>query len=154
MANARRYAVPRYRLSLVKDGSREYAERSVDFAEQAASVVGAMLSDVPVENIVVVHLDSKNKLLGVEIVARGGLYGCAVTPAEVFRGALVACARAIIIAHNHPSGDPTASVEDLRMTRHTVEAGKVLGIPVLDHVIVTPHGGQWSSMAANHSDVF
>lgn len=154
MANAARYAVPRYRLSLVKDGVREYAERSAGSAEQAASIVGAMLSDVPVENIVIVYLDSKNKLIGAEIVARGGLTGCAVSVHEVFRGALVACARAIIMAHNHPSGDPTPSAEDLRMTRHMVEAGRILGLPVLDHVIVTPHGGMWSSMVANHPDVF
>lgn len=153
------YSVPKYRLSLVKDGTAAYAERHVEQAEQAARVIGTMLNDEPVENIVVLYLNSRNKIVGAEIVSRGGLHGCAVTMAEIYRGAIVKCASAIILGHNHPSGDPRPSEDDVRMTRQAAEAGKMIGIKLLDHVVVTreTHGGEqglWHSIRHTHAECF
>jgi DNA repair protein RadC len=134
---AKLYRVPKYRLSLVREGTAGYAAPTVQCAENAARVIGAMLATECVENFVVVYLNGRNKVIGAEVVSRGGLHGCAITPAEIFRGAIVACAAGIVIGHNHPSGDPHPSRDDLDMTALAVKVGAEIGIPILDHVIVT-----------------
>ena len=84
----------------------------------------------------VLHLNGQNRVIGITEAARGGVGSLTIGPRDVFRAACAQGASAIIIAHNHPSGDPTPSAEDRAFTAKIVEAGKVLGIPVLDHVIV------------------
>jgi DNA repair protein RadC len=85
----------------------------------------------------VLLLDTRNRLLrNPEEVSRGLLNASLVHPREVFRNAIRMAAAAVIVAHNHPSGDPSPSAEDLSVTRQLVEAGQIVGIPVLDHVIV------------------
>jgi len=93
-----------------------------------------------VEQLWVLSLDGRNGLRGLRCVARGGRHGCAVTAREILCCALGDAASAIVLAHNHPSGDPTPSDEDVAMTRAVARAGDVVGIPVLDHVIVTASG--------------
>lgn len=88
----------------------------------------------------VLYLDSRCRLIGRQKVSVGILDSTLVHPREVFDSAVRAAAAAIIVAHNHPSNDPTPSDEDIRLTRRLVEAGKVLGIRVLDHVVVTRDG--------------
>ena len=82
-----------------------------------------------------IFLDTKNKVLAVETIFRGSLNASIVHPREVFRQAIRRSAAALLVAHNHPSGDPTPSREDIDVTRRLVEAGKIIGIPVLDHVV-------------------
>ena len=81
-------------------------------------------------------LDRKNTGIGINTVAVGSLTAAVVHPREVFKPALLANAAAILCAHNHPSGDPQPSAEDRALTTRLVEAGKLLGIQMLDHVIV------------------
>jgi DNA repair protein RadC len=81
-------------------------------------------------------LDAKHGLLCFDRVAVGTLESSLVHPREVFKGALLSSAGSIVIVHNHPSGDPAPSQEDREVTRRLVEAGKLLGVPVLDHVII------------------
>lgn len=82
-------------------------------------------------------LDVKNRLIKRPVeVFTGSLDGCPVHPREIFKEAVASGSASVILAHNHPSGDPTPSGEDIRMTRQMVEAGHVVGIPVLDHVIL------------------
>jgi len=88
------------------------------------------------EVLVVIHVDTRMKILSVEPIAVGGLNISYVNMRELFKGAIVANASSIILAHNHPSGDATPSPEDVSLTRKVKEAGKILGIEVLDHVIV------------------
>ncbi len=83
-----------------------------------------------------IHLDSKNRLLCVETISIGSLNAAIVHPREVFKSALLSSAAAIVFVHNHPSGDPTPSREDLELTKRLQEAGELLGIRVLDHVII------------------
>jgi len=87
------------------------------------------------EEFVAIFLDTKNKVLAVETIFRGSLNASIVHPREVFRQAIRRSAAALLVAHNHPSGDPTPSREDIDVTRRLVEAGKIIGIPVLDHVV-------------------
>ena len=89
------------------------------------------------EKFIVVYLNAKNRPIDApQIVTTGLLDMSPVHPREVFRGAIVAGAASIILAHNHPSGDPTPSREDYAVTRRLIEAGKILGIRVLDHIIL------------------
>jgi len=94
------------------------------------------LGEAQQEEFHILMLDSKNKILREERVSIGLLNSSLVHPREVFKAAIKEAANAIIIVHNHPSGDPTPSKEDLEVTQRLMEAGEVLGIRVLDHVIV------------------
>ncbi len=88
------------------------------------------------EEFVVVFLNTKNRVVGQEIVSEGSLNSSVVHAREVFTPAILRHAAAIIVAHNHPSGDPTPSREDREVTRMLVQSGKVLGIPLLDHLVI------------------
>jgi DNA repair protein RadC len=90
------------------------------------------------ESFHVLALDAKNRLIGRVMTTLGIANSCLVHPREVFRGAILQSACSIVLVHNHPSGDPTPSAEDLSITRQLVEAGKILDIKVLDHVILGP----------------
>ena len=85
-------------------------------------------------------LSSSNKVLGFEVITEGTLNASLTHPREIFRGAIVATAAAIIVAHNHPSGNGEPSPEDIAVTKQLVDAGKVIGIPVHDHIIFTDEG--------------
>lgn len=91
----------------------------------------------PSECFAVLYLNSRNQPVGREVVAVGGLNIAALRPREVFGPALTLGAAAVVLAHNHPSGDPTPSPEDLAVTRHLVEAGDLLGVEVLDHLVLS-----------------
>lgn len=97
----------------------------------------------PVEEFGVLVLDTRNRLKRLEVISRGSLNGSLVHPREVFREAVSSQAAGLILFHNHPSGDPTPSKEDLALTRRLKQAGSIMGIEVLDHVILGQ--GQYSS---------
>ena len=88
------------------------------------------------EQFVVILLNNKNKVIGTEVVSEGSLSSSVVHPREVFAPAILHHAAAIMVAHNHPSGDPKPSIEDEEVTRQLLRSGKVLGIPMIDHVII------------------
>jgi DNA repair protein RadC len=96
------------------------------------------------EELRVLLLDTKNIVVAERTVYQGNLAGSSVRVGEVFRDAVRSCAAAIIVAHNHPSGDPTPSGEDLRITAELAEAGRILDIELLDHVVIGR--GRWASM--------
>ena len=88
------------------------------------------------EQFVVILLNNKNKVIGTEVVSEGSLSSSIVHPREVYAPAILHHAAAIMVAHNHPSGDPKPSIEDEEVTRLLLRSGKVLGIPMIDHVII------------------
>lgn len=92
------------------------------------------------ESLYAIHLNAGNRVIGVEEIAKGTLTGVTTSPRELFKGAILNNAAAIILAHNHPSGNPDPSTDDFAMTHNVVAAGKLLGIPVLDHVVVASQG--------------
>ncbi len=92
------------------------------------------------ERFVVVMLDGRHRVIGEEVVSQGTLTASLVHPREVFRPALRASAAALILVHNHPSGDPTPSAEDRAVTARLARAGEILGVRVLDHVVVAERG--------------
>ena len=89
------------------------------------------------ESLFVIHLNTPNRVLAIEPVATGSTNTTGVVISEIFRGALVNGATAIILAHNHPGGDPTPSPEDVQITRRVIEVGQMLGLEVLDHIVFT-----------------
>jgi DNA repair protein RadC len=91
----------------------------------------------PVEQFGIVLLDTKHRLLKTTLLTVGTLDRSVVHPREVFREAASARASGIVLFHNHPSGDPSPSVEDVALTRRLVEAGQLMGIDVLDHLVLT-----------------
>jgi DNA repair protein RadC len=105
----------------------------------------ATLSDLPVEELRVGILDTQLRLRSDVLISRGALNGTMVHAREVFRQAITEGAYAIVLVHNHPSGDPTPSDVDLKLTEQLMQAGNLLDIPVLDHVIIGR--GRYSSMA-------
>lgn len=94
------------------------------------------LADLSAEEFHVLALDSQSGVLRDLLVTRGILNSSLVHPREVFRGAIAEAAAGIIVVHNHPSGDPTPSADDRAVTRQLVEAGRVLDLPVYDHVVI------------------
>ncbi|MBE3070413.1 MAG: DNA repair protein RadC [Planctomycetes bacterium] len=97
----------------------------------------------PVEHFGVVLLDTKHRVLRTIVLSVGGMDSTPVQARDVFRHATAASAAAIVVFHNHPSGDPTPSRDDLALTRRLVAAGELMGVPVLDHMVLGD-GRYWS----------
>lgn len=102
----------------------------------AAHILMPVIGHQEQEHFVVLYLDTRNRVTDRETLYKGSLNTSLVRTAEVFRGAVRRNCAAVIVAHNHPSGDPNPSPEDVALTRRLVDAGKLLEIPVLDHVII------------------
>ena len=88
------------------------------------------------EQLRVILLDTKNHVVGQRVIYQGNVSSCQVRTAEVFRPAVIDAVPQIIIAHNHPSGDPTPSPDDVTITRRLVKAAKLLDIDLLDHIVI------------------
>jgi len=107
-------------------------------------VIRELLQGADREMFLCIHLSTKNRVISWEVVAIGSLDSSVVHPRELFKGAILANAASVILVHNHPSGDPTPSRADVRLTGRMVEAGEILGISVLDHVVCA--GGRTMSL--------
>jgi len=103
---------------------------------EAAHILMPVIGHQEQEHFVVLYLDTRNRVTDRETLYKGSLNTSLVRTAEVFRGAVRRNCAAIIVAHNHPSGDPNPSPEDVALTRRLVDAGKLLEIAVLDHLII------------------
>jgi DNA repair protein RadC len=109
---------------------------SINSPADAAALIQYEMSAFEQEHLRVIHLNTRNRVLGLEDVYRGSLNSSQVRVGELFKSAIRRNASAIIIAHNHPSGDPTPSPDDVAITRAIVQAGKLLDIDVLDHLVI------------------
>ena len=105
----------------------------------------SLFKDQVRERFVVFWLNSANRITGLEIITEGTLNSSVVHPREVYRGAIVATAASVIIAHNHPSENPEPSREDIEITKQIVDAGKIVGIACHDHIIFA--GSTYTSFA-------
>lgn len=119
----------------VRGGS--IAEKVINNSEDIAKYYIEKLRDKKKEYFIAVFLDSKNKIIKDEVISVGTLNASLVHPREVFKEAIKNSANAIILVHNHPSGDCEASAEDEEVTRKMKQASEIIGIKLLDHVIVT-----------------
>lgn len=122
----------------------ESESRSVATPREAASVFASIIGEEAVEVFGILCLTSKQRLIAYHQIGRGGIAQTFASPREVFQMALLSHAAAVLIGHNHPSGDPTPSSDDVQLTRRFVDAGSLIGIEVLDHIIVG-HDGRYFS---------
>jgi len=107
--------------------------------EDGADYVMEEMRNLNQEHLVVLFLNTKNQIIHRETIFIGSLNASIVHPREIYREAVKRSAASIICAHNHPSGDPTPSQEDIHVTRRLVEAGKIMGIELLDHLVIGDH---------------
>jgi DNA repair protein RadC len=104
--------------------------------EAVAGLVKGRLGGKKKEHFLALLLDTRNQLIKIAEISVGSLDASIVHPREVYKEAIAASAASVIFVHNHPSGDPTASEDDIKLTRGLAEAGEILGIEVLDHIII------------------
>ena len=109
----------------------------------AATALSALLQDEAAEVFAILCLSTKGQVIAYHEVSRGTLDSTTVHPREVFKAALLSNSSGIILSHNHPSGNPTPSPDDCQLTRRLVDAGTLLGVDVLDHIIIG--AGRWFS---------
>lgn len=124
-------------LQLVKESSMLYSNRRISSPKDVVELVKDILNNSDREKLVAVCLDTKNQPTNIEVVSIGSLNTSIVHPREVFKTAIISNSASIIICHNHPSGDTTPSKEDINITTRLKESGKILGIDLIDHIIIT-----------------
>ena len=135
-------------LRVVKErsGNYDFEDKKISSPDKARDILEEVfeLSELAEEVFIIMCLDTKNKVTGLFKVSQGSLNSSIVHPREVFKRALMQNSNSIVLAHNHPSGDVTPSEEDISVTRRLQEAGDILGIKVLDHLIIGA-GGRYKS---------
>ena len=131
------YRIPSVKIQLVKDGIIAASERPyISTPEDVAAIMRPVIEVLAEERMYVMLLSTKNRVNAIQEVSVGSLNASVVHPREIFKAAILSNAAALILVHNHPSGDPTPSPEDVHLTKKLIEAGLLLDIPVLDHVIM------------------
>ena len=135
-----RYSLETFRIKLKLQDADPRSD--VLTPSQAAAVTRSILehNDVDQEHFFVLLLDTRSRLMGYKLISTGSLNASTIHPRDVFKAAILGGAAAVILAHNHPSGDPRPSQEDRNITRILSEAGKLLEMPVYDHVVVGSEG--------------
>ncbi len=116
--------------------SRPQERRRITSPREAAELLMPEFSARPVEQFGLLLLDTRHRVIRATVLSVGSIDGTAVQPREVFRQALMASASAVVLFHNHPSGDPQPSGEDVELTRRIAAAGRLMGIDVIDHVVL------------------
>lgn len=123
-------------IKMIKESSVLYANRKIMTPKDCLEIVKPLLEECDRERLVVCCLNAKNEPTNISIVSIGSLSTSIVHPREVFKTAVISNSASIIIAHNHPSGDPIPSKEDISITERLKESGKIIGINLIDHLII------------------
>lgn len=130
------YRAPRYRVTLVCEEAGSSATVPIQTSTAAAAILRPCFAGLDREHFVVCGLDAKHCIIGINVVSIGSLTLAIVHPREVFKPLILMNAAACLCAHNHPSGETTPSSEDRILTKRLREAGELLGITLLDHLVV------------------
>lgn len=125
----------RYHNEVVREDAPEWVSARYTAPAQVAELFKNLVDEAK-EHFIVLHLDGKNRINCFDVVSTGSLNQSIVHPREVFKTACLSSAAALILVHNHPTGDPTPSSEDIAITRRLKEVGDLMGIKVLDHIII------------------
>lgn len=127
------------RIKMVRENQEQYSKygQKLLSAADVTMIARDYFKDSDREEVVVFCLDTKNKITAINQVSVGSLNQSIIHPREVFKAAILSNSNGIIMVHNHPSGDPDPSVEDDAITKKIYHASQLLGIPLLDHVIIT-----------------
>lgn len=123
-------------VKLVKEKDAFYSAKTIRNPEELALVARRFLENTDREVFLAINLSTANTINSIHVVSIGTLDKALVHPREVFKAAILSNASNIVLAHNHPSGDPTPSQDDIQITAALVRCGEILGIKVLDHIII------------------
>lgn len=123
-------------IKMVKESSILYDMRRIQTPEDVVELGRRFLEESDREQLLVCCLDTKNQPTAINVVSVGSLNTSIVHPREVFKVAILSNSASIILFHNHPSGDPAPSKEDISITERLKESGRILGIQVIDHIII------------------
>ena len=123
-------------IKLVKESSFLYQTLTISSPKDAYEMIKDQLQDLDREQFIIACLNTKNEPTNISVVSVGTLNKAIVHPREVFKTAILSNAASIMAFHNHPSGDTTPSDQDIQLTHRLVEAGELLGIKLLDHLII------------------
>lgn len=123
-------------LKMVKEGELHYEYEDISSPKASEKLIRSLIGDRDREYLAVITLDTKNHPTSITTSSIGSLNSTIVHPREVFKTAILSNSASIIIGHNHPSGDPKPSREDIQITERLVKCGNILGIEVLDHIII------------------
>ncbi|MDD3223208.1 MAG: JAB domain-containing protein [Clostridium sp.] len=123
-------------IKMVREATMLYNIRTINTPKDAVELGRRFLEDSDREQLLVCCLDTKNHPIAINVVSVGSLNSSIVHPREVFKPAILSNADSIIIFHNHPSGDPVPSKEDINVTKRLKESGKIIGIEAIDHIII------------------
>ncbi|MFN8549780.1 MAG: JAB domain-containing protein [Polyangiaceae bacterium] len=132
---------------LIRQGYPELPRHRFTRSDHVAAVYERRIGDLDREVMVAVALDGRMNVLAELEIASGGHHGIAVTPSDVFRPLIRSGASAFVLLHNHPSGDPSPSQEDVAMTQALLTVSQIVGVELVDHIVVAARGGGWSSLA-------
>lgn len=124
------------RIQMIKERNEYYDFKAIRSPEDAYKIFSDFIGNADREMFVISCLNTKNEITNISVVHMGSLNASIVHPREVFKTAILSNASSVIVAHNHPSGHPEPSREDIEVTKRLAEAGKILGIELLDHIIV------------------
>ncbi len=124
-----------YHIKLVREGRATYSE-PISSPAEAGTFFQKHLAQSTQEHFVALFLNARNAPVGWREISRGSVSASIVHPRELFLPAIQLAASSLIVAHNHPSGDPSPSKDDIDLTRRLVKAGEILGIEVLDHLVI------------------
>jgi DNA repair protein RadC len=138
------YKIPKWKTALVKEGAIPVEWKQIRSPADVFNAVREYLADADREYFLTLMLSTKNNITGVNVASVGTLNSSLVHPREVFKAAILANAAAVVLVHNHPSGIPDPSNEDLEITRRLVEVSKIIGIEVIDHLVIGD--GCWVSL--------
>jgi len=128
------------RIKMVRESSILYPQRRVRLARDVVELFSKYLDETDREQFFLLCLNTKNEPTAIHTVSIGSLDASIVHPREVFKTAILSNSASVIVAHNHPSGDPTPSREDIQVTKTLQQSGELLGITVLDHIIIGTEG--------------
>lgn len=136
----------KYSVQLVREKEEKYMEKQANSPQAVANIINEVfnMDTQPFETLVMMALDTKKKPVGCFVVSQGSLNGTIVEPREVFQRAILVNADSIVVAHNHPSGEITPSFKDMDATRVLKEAGELLRIELVDHIIIGENGKYYS----------
>lgn len=120
----------------IQSQSKWFSNKKITSPKDVADIFIPLLKDELKEKFIIVCLNSSNKIIKYEVISIGNLNSSVVHPREIFKAAIENSSASIILVHNHPSGNPEPSREDIAITKKIVESGKILDIPVFDHIII------------------
>lgn len=138
-SNVKLKRIPIYKCVLEKSDNYYAFNNYISGPNDVYDLCKSYLENEDREHFVIIMLNVKHKVIGINTVSIGVLSSCPVHPREVFKPAIVSNSHGIIAVHNHPSGDPYPSDDDIRITRRLKEAGEILGIALVDHIIIGDH---------------